>query len=203
MEVAYWKPPGRAVPVQAPLRGPFTKRKTALKVLETQRLVLRRLSAADAPFVLELLNDPAWLEHIGDRGVRTLDDARAYLAAGPVAMYAEHGFGLYLVEVREDGASAGICGLVRRDFLDDVDLGFAFLPRYRGRGYAYEAASAVLDYAAAVLGLERVAAIATAHNERSGRLLEKLGFRFEKMVPYPGETEPLRLFARPLPPPRA
>src|SRR5690606_38235364 len=132
LEVAYWKPPGRAVPVQAPLRGPFTKRKTALKVLETQRLVLRRLSAADAPFVLELLNDPAWLEHIGDRGVRTLDDARAYLAAGPVAMYAEHGFGLYLVEVREDGAPAGICGLVRRDFLDDVDLGFAFLPRYRG-----------------------------------------------------------------------
>ena len=164
-------------------------------VLETDRLVLRHLAHNDAPFVVELLNDPDWLRFIGDRGVRTLQQAADYIGAGPVRMYAQHGFGLYLVERKADGAPIGLCGLVKRDFLDDVDLGFAFLPRYRGEGYAFEAAAGVLRYAAGPLMRTRVVAITAQDNERSARLLEKLGFRFERLAPYPGEEEAVRLFA--------
>jgi len=164
-------------------------------VLETDQLVLRHLAQNDAPFVVELLNDPDWLRFIGDRGVRTLEQAADYIEAGPVRMYAAYGFGLYLVERKADGAPTGLCGLVKRDFLDAVDLGFAFLPQYRGAGYACEAATGVLRYAAGPLGLTRVVAITAHDNERSARLLEKLGFRFEQTVPYPGEDEAVRLFA--------
>lgn len=162
--------------------------------LETDRLVLRRLTPADAPFIVELLNDPDWIRYIGDRGVRTAEQAADYIERGPAAMYARHGFGLYLTELKDGGAPIGLCGLIRRDFLDDADIGFAFLPRYRGVGYAREAAEAVVRHAAA-LGLRRLVAIATKDNERSARLLERLGLRFERMVAYPGEQEELRLFA--------
>jgi RimJ/RimL family protein N-acetyltransferase len=167
-------------------------------VLETERLVLRHLAADDAPFIVELLNDPDWLRFIGDRGVRTAAQGAAYIESGPARMYARHGFGLYLTELRDGGAPIGLCGLVKRDFLEDVDLGFAFLPRFRGAGYAREAAAAVLRYAGSALGLRRVAAITTADNERSAQLLGALGFRFERMVAYEGDGEPLRLFARSL-----
>jgi ribosomal-protein-alanine N-acetyltransferase len=167
-------------------------------VLETARLILRRLTPADAPFILTLLNDPDWLRFIGDRGVRTLEQAADYIAAGPVQMYARYGFGLYLTELKAGAEPIGLCGLIKRDFLDDVDIGFAFLPRYRSAGYAFEAAAAVLDYARSALGLRRVVAIVDPANERSVRLLEKLGLRFERMVAYPGEELDLRLFARDL-----
>lgn len=169
-----------------------------MSVLETERLALRRLTPADAPFVLALLNDPDWLRYIGDRGVRTVEQAADYIAAGPARMYAHYGFGLYLTALKAGGEPIGLCGLVRRDFLEDVDIGFAFLPRYRGAGYAQEAAEAVLRYASAVLGLRRVVAIVDPTNDRSARLLEKLGLRFERMVTYPGEEAELRLFARAL-----
>ena len=110
------------------------------QVLETDRLILRQLSIEDDAFILELVNDPLWLRFIGDRGVRTLDEARNYILKGPVAMYERAGFGLYLVERKIDGVPMGICGLIKRDVLDDVDLGFAFLPEYRGQGYATESA---------------------------------------------------------------
>lgn len=164
-------------------------------VLETDRLVLRRLTSTDAPFIVELLNDPDWIRYIGDRGVHTLQQAADYIAAGPARMYASHGFGLYLTELKAGGDPIGICGLVKRAFLEDVDVGFAFLPRYRGEGYAFEAAAAVLRYAASALGLRRVVAITASDNERSARLLEKLGLRYEQMVAYPGEEEEVRLFA--------
>jgi RimJ/RimL family protein N-acetyltransferase len=167
-------------------------------VLETDRLILRHLTPADAPFVVELLNDPDWLRYIGDRGVRTVQQAADYIKSGPVRMYARYGFGLYLVELLASGKAIGFCGLVKRDFLEDVDIGFAFLPRYRGEGYALEAAEGVLRYAATTLGLRRVVAIATRDNDRSARLLARLGLRFERMVAYPGEEEELRLFARDL-----
>lgn len=166
------------------------------RVLETERLVLRRLTVDDAPFMLGLVNEPSWLRFIGDRGVRTLDDARRYLLEGPIAMYERLGFGLYATTLREDeSAPIGICGLVKRDRLEDVDIGFALLPAFWGKGYAHEAASAVMDYARNVVGLRRVVAITSVDNGSSARLLEKIGLRFEKMVRLTEGGEEVRLFA--------
>lgn len=164
-------------------------------MIETERLLLRWLEASDAVFMLELLNDPDWLRYIGDRGVRSVEDARNYIAAGPRELYTRLGFGLYGVDLKESGAGVGICGLIQRDWLQDVDLGFAFLPHGRGRGYAYEAASATLDYARTALGLTRVAAIVAPDNRASMRLLARLGFQFERMVRPPGEKQDICLMA--------
>ena len=149
-----------------------------MNVLETDRLTLRRITTDDAPVILALVNDPAWLENIGDRGVRTLDDARAYIEKGPVAMYQRCGFGLYLAVRKADGAAIGMAGLIKRDTLDDVDVGFAFFPEYRGHGYAYEAAAAVVAYGKRELGLERIVAITSPTNARSIKVLEKVGLVF-------------------------
>jgi RimJ/RimL family protein N-acetyltransferase len=167
-----------------------------LNVLSTERLVLRWLAAEDADFILELMNDPDWLRFIGDRGIRTADDARGYIAAGPASMYARLGFGLYAVELREGGTPIGICGLVERDWLEAVDLGFAFLPRFRGVGYAREAAAATLDYARTTLGLDRVLAIVSPENEDSVRLLEKLGFTFQRMARPPAAADEVCIYER-------
>src|SRR5215217_7318070 len=142
-----------------------------MNVLETERLRLRWLVAEDAPFILELVNDPDWLRFIGDRGVRTLEDARGYILNGPVAMYRRAGFGLYLVELKQSAMPIGMCGLIQRAGLADIDIGFAFLPTFGGQGYAYEAASAIMTYAQDTLGLNRVVAIAAPDNQRSIRLL--------------------------------
>lgn len=112
-----------------------------------------------------------------------------------MAMYARHGFGLYATELKESGTVIGMCGLVKRDGLDDVDIGFAFLPEYRSQGYAYEAAAATMAYARETLGLERVAAITSQDNNSSGRLLEKVGLRFERLIQMPNDGEWLRLYA--------
>ncbi|MDN5923473.1 MAG: GNAT family N-acetyltransferase [Xanthomonadales bacterium] len=164
------------------------------QVISTPRLVLRKLSVQDAPFILELLNDPGWLKFIGDKGVRTLDDAQAYIVNGPQTMYAQFGFGLYLTELKHGNASIGLCGLLKRDSLDAVDLGYALLPAYRGKGYACEAASAVLDYARAVLDIQRVLAITSVGNERSERLLGKLGFVFARQIRWASDESQARLF---------
>lgn len=155
------------------------------KVLETDRLLLRHLAdtdEADAAFILRLLNEPSFLENIGDRGVRTLDDARAYIRNGPMAMYERHGFGLFCVETKDSGARVGICGLLKRDTLPDVDVGFAFLPEYWGQGYAIEAASAVLAWARTAHGLTRIVAINSPGNDASVRVLDKLGMVLEGRV---------------------
>lgn len=164
-------------------------------ILETTRLVLRRFTLDDAPFVFEMVNDPAWLEHIGDRGVRTLDDARAYIRDRTLAMYDRMGFGMYVVTLKATGEAVGACGLVKRDSLDDVDIGFAFLPAYRGKGYAVEAAAAVLDYGIRAFGMKRIVAIVSAANHRSIRVLERIGLRFERMTTLPGEGEEIPLYA--------
>lgn len=166
-----------------------------MKVLETDRLILRRLSAEDAPFILQLLNEPSWLRFIGDIGVRTVEDARNYILRGPVEMYARRGFGLYLVELKEEGAPIGMCGLIKRDSLEDVDIGFAFLPAFWGKGYAYEAASAVMEYGRSAFGLTRLVAITSPDNHASGKLLEKLGFNFERMIKLSSDREEIKLFA--------
>ena len=162
--------------------------------LETERLRLRRLGEDDAAFILRLVNDPDWLRYIGDRGVRSLEDARRYVAAGPAAMHDRHGFSLLAVERKSEPGPIGICGLIRRETLPDVDIGFAFLPDFRGEGYAHESASAVLAWARDVLKLPRVIAIASVDNARSRRLLEKIGLSFEKTVRLPGESHDVAVF---------
>jgi len=151
-----------------------------MTVLQTGRMALRRLTPDDAPFIRDLVNEPSWIRFIGDRGVRSVDDARAYLLRGPIAMYERHGFGLWMCEARASGEALGICGLVKRDSLEDVDIGFAFLPRFWGQGFAHEAATAVLDYGREVLELDRIVAITSPDNAPSIRVLEKLGLRLEK-----------------------
>jgi RimJ/RimL family protein N-acetyltransferase len=164
-------------------------------VLATDRLILRRLAPDDAPFILELVNDPDWLRYIGDRKVRTLDDAREYIRKGPVDSYARLGYGLYAMVPKEGGPPIGMCGLLRRDFLEDVDIGFALLPAHRRMGYGREAARATLAYAREVLGLGRIIAITSRDNERSGRLLEDIGLRFERLIQIPGPPpEQVRLY---------
>lgn len=164
-------------------------------LIETDRLILRHLTVDDAAFILELVNDPAWLRFIGDRGVRTLEDARAYILKGPVASYAQHGFGLDLVERKADGVPIGMCGLIKRDTLDDIDVGFAFLPQYCAQGYGYEAAAATLAHGRKTFGLKRIVAITAPDNTGSIRLLEKLGFRFEKMIRFAPDQPESKLFA--------
>jgi RimJ/RimL family protein N-acetyltransferase len=169
--------------------------KSTLKVIETDRLNLRWLSTDDSEFILELLNVPSFLRFIGDKGVRTLDDAREYILNGPVDMYNRLGFGLYLTELKESGAPIGLCGLIKRDSLEDVDIGFAFLPKFWARGYAYESAAAVMAYGKTVLGLKRIVAITSPNNYASGKLLEKLGLRFERMIHLSKDAPEVRLFA--------
>ncbi len=166
-----------------------------MKVLETERLILVRLSHADAEFMLELLNEPSFIRFIGDKGVRTVDDAREYLSNGPIRSYAENGYGLYLATLKEDGACIGICGLVKRDELQDPDVGFAFLPAYWSRGYASESAAAVLQYAREKLGLGRIVAITAPENMSSVNLLHKLGLSFEGMIRLTDDTEEISLYA--------
>lgn len=160
----------------------------------TERLTLRRLHAGDAAFILRLVNEPSWLRYIGDKGVHTLEDAEKYIRTGPADMYARLGFGLWLVELKEGAQSIGICGLLKRDTLDDVDIGFAMLPEFWRQGYAFEAAQATVQYASRELRLPRLAAITSRDNVASCGLLEKLGFRLQQLVRLPPGDEEVNLF---------
>ena len=164
------------------------------KVCETDRLALRRFTLEDAAFVLELLNEPGWLRFIGDRNVRTLEDARAYLERGSIGHYARRGYGFYRVELKATGEPVGMSGLIKRDALDDVDIGFAQLARHAGRGYAQEAAAEVVRHAREDVGLARLVAITTPDNVRSISLLEKLGMRFERTIRLSDDEAELRLY---------
>lgn len=165
-----------------------------MNILETERLALRQFTADDAAFILELLNEPSFIQNIGDRGVRSLADAVKYIEAGPVASYARNGFGLYLVQLKESGESIGMCGLIKRETLDDVDIGYAFLPKFWLKGYAVEAASSAKEQARS-LGLKRLVAIVDPANQGSIRVLEKLGMTFEKMVQLSDDDIELKLFS--------
>ncbi len=152
-----------------------------MEILETERLRLRTLALDDAPFYLEVVNDPAFIEYIGDRGIRTLDAARTAIAEGPMAMQAALGHSLCLVELKQDGGPIGMCGLIKRETLPEVDIGYAFLPQFGGKGYATEAAAAVLAYAPS-LGIRRVLAITSPGNAGSNAVLKKIGMRFKELV---------------------
>jgi RimJ/RimL family protein N-acetyltransferase len=164
-------------------------------IIETDRLRLRPLSVDDAEFILRLLNEPSFIQNIGDRGVRNIDDAQAYILKGPIASYERFGFGLWMVETRSGRTPIGICGLLKRDVLPDVDIGYALLPEFWSQGYALESASAVVSYASEKLGLKRVAAVTNSDNESSIRLLEKMGFQYERMVRLSEDAPEIKLFA--------
>ena len=165
-----------------------------MNIIETERLTLREFTAEDAGFILELVNEPSFIQNIGDRGVRTLSDAVRYLEAGPISSYARNGFGLYLVQLKESGESIGMCGLIKRDALDDVDIGYAYLPKFWSKGYAVEAALAVKEQGRS-LGLKRLVAITDPANTGSIRVLEKIGFTFEKMTRLSADDIELKLFS--------
>ncbi|MGI9285651.1 MAG: GNAT family N-acetyltransferase [Pseudomonadales bacterium] len=165
-----------------------------MKILESKRLLLRWLNSNDAAFILRLVNQPSWLQYIGDKGVKTLCDAEHYIQSGPVDMYDRLGFGMYLVELKRSGEPIGMCGLIKRESLDDVDIGFAFLPDYWDKGYAFESASAVMSHARNVLGFSKIVAITSQDNHASCKLLEKLGFRFERMVQLEANGETIKLY---------
>ncbi|MGA5687602.1 GNAT family N-acetyltransferase [Cytobacillus pseudoceanisediminis] len=164
-----------------------------MKVLETDRLILRWLTPDDAAFILELLNEPSWIRFIGDKGVRTLEDAKKYIVAGPMKMYSQMGFGLFMVERKVGSIPIGMCGLIKRDTLDNVDIGFAFLSKYHNKGYGYESASATLKYGHEQLALKRILAITSLDNHASSRLLEKIGMNYEGTIIL--DKEKLKLFA--------
>jgi ribosomal-protein-alanine N-acetyltransferase len=167
---------------------------TRAVVAASARLRLRRFNLEDAPFVLELVNQPEWLRHIGDRNVRDLDAARAYLRNGPLAMYARHGFGMYAIELNTGGAPIGMCGLLKRDSLPDVDIGYALLSAHVGHGYALEAAAACVDLARSQFRLPRLIAITLPENARSAQLLVRLGMRFERRFLHGDPAEELCLY---------
>lgn len=150
-------------------------------VLETERLLLRPVTTGDAPFILTLLNEPSFLHFIGDKKVRSLEDARQYILTGPIASYNQHDFGLLCIELRDSQTPIGMCGLLKREELPAPDIGFAFLPDYWGRGFAFEAATAVMNDARARLKLNQILAIVNPDNDASIKLLERLGLRFERV----------------------
>ena len=166
-----------------------------MKILETERLILRQASIDDAEIILTLLNEPSFIRNIGDRGIRTLSEAHDYILTRFIASYENHGFGMYLVLMKETGAPAGICGLVKREGLDDVDIGYAFLPQHWSRGYATESALAVKEYAKNTIGLERLVGITDPQNHKSARVLEKIGLKFEKMIRLSEDDINLKLYA--------
>ena len=165
-----------------------------MTILDTKRLTLRQFSVDDAPFIYELFNDPDWIRFIGDRNIHTVDDARAFIEKRLIPAYAQFGFGFYLTALKETGESVGMCGLIKRDFLDDVDTGYAFLPHARGKGFAFEAAEATLRYGMNDLGIPRIVAITDVENGRSTHLLNKLGLHLQGTIMHPDNT-PVNLFA--------
>lgn len=171
------------------------ERLSAALPIRTARLVLRPFTLDDDAFVLRLLNDPGFVRHIADKGVRDHEGARRYLREGPLASYERWGFGLWRVELADGGAPIGMAGLLRRDYLEDLDIGYAFLPEHGRQGYALEAAAAVMEYAWRVLRTSRVLAIVNQDNAPSIRLLEKLGFAAQGLVRPPGAEADVRLFA--------
>jgi RimJ/RimL family protein N-acetyltransferase len=166
-----------------------------MNILETDRLLLRHLTTDDTAFILELLNEPSFIQNIGDRNVRTEDDAMRYIVNGPIESYDKYGFGLFMVELKDSSVPIGMCGLLKRDNLADVDVGFAFLPKYWMKGYAFESASAVLKYAKETVGLKRILGIVNPDNAASIRVLEKLGLKYESMVKMPEDNFEIKLFA--------
>lgn len=168
-----------------------------LEIARSERLIIRRMTLDDAAFIYRLVNEPSWLENIGDRNVHSLEDAECFIRGKVLAFYESHGFGMYVVESNATGETVGVCGIVLRDSLPGPDLGFALLPEFWGQGFALEAATAVMHYAHDVLQLPPLLAITVRGNTRSFRLLEKLGFEYQHLVRLTPDGEELKLYAAP------
>jgi len=166
-----------------------------MEILETERLLLRPLTLDDSDFILELLNTEGWIKYIGDRNIKTNEQARNYLENGPLKSYQTNGFGLSLVQLKTSNKSIGMCGLIKRDYLDHVDIGFAFLPDYTGMGYAYEVAKRTIQYAINELQKENILAITIPENSSSIKLLEKIGFKYDKNFITEDTREELSLYS--------
>ncbi len=164
-------------------------------LLETERLRLRPVTMDDAGLMLAVWNDPAFIQNVADRGIRTAEQARDAIAAGAAKLFADYGYGPYCLSLKSNGKLIGICGLFRRDHLDDPDIGFSLLPDYRSQGYAGEAAIEVVRYARDNLGIGRLTAIVSPNNAPSIGLIEKLGLRFERAVTMPGDDEEISLYS--------
>jgi ribosomal-protein-alanine N-acetyltransferase len=169
-----------------------------VREIQTDRLTIRWFDLSDAPFILRLVNEPAWLEHIGDKGVDSVQVAENYLTTGPIAMYGRYGFGLNLVLLEENQEPIGMCGLLKRDWLEDVDLGFAYLEEFWGQGLGKESVEAMMSYARKAFHLERVVAITSSKNTRSERLLSGVGFRFDREIRLSPDSDQLNLWSREL-----
>lgn len=163
-------------------------------LLETKRLELSEFTSKDALFFYEQVNDPAWIQFIGDRNVKTIEDAEKYLSNKIIPSYQKNGFGFYKVALKKNNTPIGMSGLVDRDGLEHIDVGYAFLPNYRGKGYAFEATKAVLDYAKNVLKINPIVAITDLDNVKSIQLLERLGLQFYKIIKISAESKECRLF---------
>lgn len=166
-----------------------------MSVIETSRLRLREASVADAEFIFALMTEPAYLQLIGDRGIRTVEDARAYIRDKFLPSYAKFGYGSYIVELKPSGPPIGVCGLMRRDSLEHPDIGYAFRREHGGHGYAYEAAAAVPAHGFEQLGMKTILGITSPENHASVRLLEKLGLRYQKMIRVPPNDRDSMLFS--------
>lgn len=164
-------------------------------ILETKRLVLREFTTDDTKFIVELLNSPGWLKYIGDRNVKSEEHAVNYLMNGPMKSYEMNGFGLSLVELKSDKTPIGMCGLIKRENLEYPDIGFAFLPEFMGKGYAFEIANATMIFAKEELKFDKIVAITVSYNKNSIRLLEKIGLKYIKPYFLPYEDEELMLFS--------
>jgi RimJ/RimL family protein N-acetyltransferase len=166
-----------------------------IMILETERLILSELTINDAPFFYDLVNDPAWIQFIGDRNIKTRADAENYLNMKIIPSYKKNGFGFYLVSRKEDNTSIGICGLIDREGLEHVDVGYAFLPEFRGIGFAFEATKSVLGFAKNDLQLDPVVAITNEDNIKSYQLLERLGLKFDKIIQLADDPVKCRLYS--------
>lgn len=167
-------------------------------IIETKRLILNEFTSDDSKFILELLNSPGWLKHIGNRGIHSIQDAEKYISDKIAVSYNKNGYGFYKIILKSSREKAGMCGLIKRDTLDDIDIGFALLPQFEGNGYAFEASEAVMDYAKYHLKINRIAAITVTYNTTSIKLLDKLGMKFEKTIQLPGDPEELMLYYKDL-----
>lgn len=164
-------------------------------VVYSARLSLRHFTAEDAVWVLRLLNEPTFISNIGDRNVRTVEEARAFLQQGPILAYARDGFGMFAVELASTGCCVGMCGLLKREFTGEVDVGYAYFPEYSGMGYATEAAAAVIAWGRSACGLDRIVGFVSPHNTASIKMLQKLGMRYEKHAPIADGAEPILLYS--------
>ncbi len=165
-----------------------------MTLLETERLVLREITTDDAEFMFQLMNDVSWLRFIGDRNIKSIEVAEKYIVNKLRPSYEKFGFGFYLTSLKENDAPIGVCGLIKRPSLEHVDVGFAFMPEFRNKGYGYESSVAILDYAKDELGIDYIVAITDLDNIASIKLLEKLGLKFEKIMQLDGEKKQCRLF---------